>query len=642
MIIDGSGKAKKYTEGSAAGAAPVPAPDFSRIGPDDFSDEDYISPHVWSNDRRGIPYYYKHFHTVANAVRLEEPHRGFVDIVVHRSPEHNFPYNARVQENHLWFTYFYTNPAPWNMYYGMPLVQYRLEAILEHLLTLQGPKGEFSEYSPGGYNLPGTSFALQFLGQTVRLLEEAKAANPEFPFINEDLYTRVIEASRKAIVHVLHDSTLWKHGTSFTNQYTLMWSATAAYLAFHPDAAIESKLRERMAKSASAFISPAGFYYENNGYDMGYNVGVHIQNMMADYYYFRETALEQEMLEKECRFIEWLSYNLVLEPDGSFFTSNAAVCGRTESAHYERKDIPLAEKLPLARAFVRSQEEVAREIQRAKSEIMKDGSWPNVPELHKTGGNSFNPYGLYNRILYRYYPTEAERKEAIAKLPYMASERFNHQRNDDRSGLQFTYVRRPLYYAAFTAGPQKVNAQVFGLGLLWHPQGGILLSSQTEGASLRVSKGLSWGTKKHAHPRVYENGDVCPRYYVGVQELQPVWGCSDIAQGDMKMSYVLGTEGEKTVRFGEEDIAVTIRHPDRFEEQIPLMVAPGDRIDVEQGSIVMYRGDIVMRITFEGSTEAKLVPKHFNIYSYQMQMLTLEASHALKYNLRWERVKKTV
>ncbi|MDQ1913668.1 hypothetical protein RAC89_25020 [Paenibacillus sp. GD4] len=634
MIIDGSGNASKPSEMSPAGAAPVPAPDFSRIRPDDFADEDYISPQVWLNDRRGIPYYFKHFHTVANAVRLEGPHRGFVDIAVHRSPEHNYPYNARVQENHLWFAYFYTNPSSWNLYYGMPQVQYRLEAVLEHLLTLQGPEGAFSEYSPGGYNLPGTSFALQFLGQTVRLLEEAKESNPDFPFINENLYTKVLDASRKAIEHVLHDSAHWKHGTGFTNQYTLMWSATAAYLAFRPDGAIESKLRERMTESASAFISPAGFYYENHAFDMNYNMGVHIQNMMADYYYFKDTPLEQEMIEKESRFIEWLSYNLVREPDGSFFTSNAAVSGRTESAHYERKDIPLAEKLPLARAFVKSQEEVALEIQQAKSEIVKDGSWPNVPELQRKGGSAFNPYGLYNRILYRYYPTEAERAEAIAKLPYLASESFNHHRSDDRSGLQFTYVRRPDYYAAFNAGPCKVNAQVFGIGLLWHPRAGIILSSQTEAASMKAGRGLSWGTKHHNSPRVYENGDVCPRYYVDGQEVMPIWGCSDIASGDIAMRYELGTEGQKTVHFGEESISVTVRHPNRFEEYLPLMAAPGDQIDLEQGSIVLNRGDTNIRITFDEGAEAELVPRSFHMYSYQMQMLILKASQTLQYTIK--------
>ncbi|CAG7629358.1 hypothetical protein PAESOLCIP111_03095 [Paenibacillus solanacearum] len=611
----------------------VPAPDFSLIGPDDFADEDYISPEVWVKDHRGIPYYYKHFHTVANAVQLEEPYRGFIDIMVHRATADNFPYNARVQENHLWFTYFYTNPAPWNMYYGMPQVKYRLEAVLEHLLTLQSPQGAFSEYAWGAYNLPGTSFALQFLGQTVRLLEEAKAANPSFPSIDEKLYDRVIEASRKAIVHVLNDSAFWTHGTAYTNQYTLMWSATAAYLAYHPDAAIEAKMHERFTQSSGAFISPAGFYYENSGFDMGYNVGVHMQNMMADYYYFKDTPMEQEMITKESKFIDWLSYNLVLQPDGAFFTSNAAASGRTASDHYERKDIPLAEKLPLARAFVKTQDEVAAEIAQAKSDIVKNGIWPNVPALSQNGGNAYNPYGIYNRILYRYYPTEAERSAAIAQLPYLASDRFNHQRNDDRSGLQFTYVRRPDYYAAFNAGPRKTNAQSFGLGLLWHPAGGIMLSSQTEEMSASSNRRLSWGTRNASAGRVYENGNVLPSYQINGQPIQPVIGHGDVAQGNVGVQYNLGNKGSKTVSFLENGISVQVSHAEAFVEYVPLMIGPEDSVTVSDGTVKVVRGNAVLDIAFDNGATALLEPKGYRIYDYRMHMLTLQASGSLSYTL---------
>ncbi|WP_372516756.1 OmpL47-type beta-barrel domain-containing protein [Paenibacillus silviterrae] len=611
----------------------IPAPDFSLIDPDDFADEDYISPEVWVNDRRGIPYYYKHFHTVANAVRLDEPDRGFIDIVVHRNPDDNFPYNARVQENHLWFTYFYTNRSSWNIYYAMPQVKYRLEAVLEHLLTLQSPEGAFSEYSPGGYNLPGTSFALQFLGQTVRLLEEAKAADPNFPSIDDALYNRVIEASRKAIVHVLNDNAFWTHGTAYTNQYTLMWSATAAYLAYHPDAAIEAKMRERFDQSSGAFISPAGFYYENSGYDMGYNMGVHIQNMMTDYYYFRNTDLEQKMITKESKFIDWLSYNLVREPNGSFFTSNAAASGRTDSGHYERKDIPLAEKLPLARAFVKTQEEVAAEIVKAKSDIVKDGIWPNVPALALNGNSSYNPYGLYNRILYRYYPTEAERAAAVAQLPYLASERFNHQRNDDRSGLQFTYVRRPDYYAAFNAGPRKAAMQAFGLGLLWHPQGGIMLSSQTESSSASTNRGLSWGTKKATAGRVYENGNVLPVYRINGQTLQPAVGHGDVAQGEVEVQYQLGTAGTKSVTFLEDGISVQVTHAEPFVEYVPITVGTGDQVSLNSGSFTLVRGNSVLQITFDQGAVATLEQKGYRIYDKRIHMLMLQASGSLSYTI---------
>ncbi|MDF2937213.1 MAG: hypothetical protein K0Q90_2586 [Paenibacillaceae bacterium] len=610
----------------------VPAPDFSLIDKDDFAYEDFISPRVWNKDRRGIPYYYYHFHTIANAVRLTEPNRGFIDISVHRSPAVNFPYNARVQENHLWFAYFYTHSASWNIYYGMPEVKYRLEEVLEHLLSLQSAEGAFSEYGWETYNLAGTSFAVQFLGQTVRLLNEAKAADPAFPSINEELYNRVAEASRKAITYVLNDEEMWSYGRSYTNQFTLIWSAAAAYLAYHPDPAIEQQMRVRFAQSASEFISPAGFYYEADGFDMGYNLGVHLQNDLIGYHYFKNTDLEQPFLEKERAFYDWLSYNLVIEPNGAFFTANAAPSRRTASGIVERKDIPLAEKLPIARAFVRTQEEIAAEAAQAKSDIAKDGIWPNVPDLPIGTDNAYNPYGLYNRMLSGYYPLESERAAAIQMLPYLARDRFNHQRVDDRSGLQFTYLRRPDYYATFNVGLQRGNLQVFGPGLLWHPEGGIMVSSQNEG-SLTSSRNLSWGTINPAAGRVYENDSLTPSYTVDGQTLQPAVGYGDVAQGDMEMQYSLGTAGNKTVKYEEDGIAVAVQHQGAFEEHIPLMVLPEDQITQADGIVKLVRGNAVLEITFDETAEANLVQKNFSAFSYQMQMLVIKTSGSLTYRL---------
>ena len=639
----------------------VPAPDFDLMDVNDFADLDYVSPQVWLNDNRGIPYYFKHFHTVANAVSFEEPHRGFIDIMVHRSPDHNLPFNARVQENHLWFTYFYTNPASWNIYYEMPEVKYRLEEVLEHLLTLQSPDGSFSQYAWELTDLAATTFAVQFLGQTIRLLNEAEEHNPSFPAIDEDLYNRIVEADRKAIVHVLNDNARWERGTADTNQYTLMWSATAAYLAYYPDQSIEDKMRERFTQSSTAFISPAGFYYENNGYDMGYNLGVHVQNLIADYSYFKDTDLEEEWVEKESKFIDWLSYNLVREPDGSYFTSNAAASGRTESIHIKRKDFPIAEMIPMARAFVRTQEEIAAEIAQAKIDITKGSLWPNVPQLGLRGGNSYNPFAMYNRMLYlnsssewsnsggngsgnqpsvpgmplqRYYPNENQRAEAISMLPYMASERFNHQRIDgERSELQFTYVRRPEYYTAFNAGPRKSNLQAFGIGLIWHPEGGVMLSSQTEHSSPTSSRGLSWGTKNATSLRVYESGDVQPSYRMNEQIIQPTIGYGDLDQGDMEIVYNLGASGDKTISYGEEDISVAVNHQGGFAEQIPLMVASDDIVTIVDGSLSLVRGNVILEIDFDESIEVELIEKDFRIYDKTLKMLTLETSDSLNYTI---------
>lgn len=622
------------TEETAYRHAQVPAPDFAVIRPDDFDDADYVAPQVWVHDRRAIPYYFAHFHRIANAVRLEGEHRGFIDIVVHRNPKHNAPFNSRVQENHLWLAYFYTRRASWNLYYAMPEVKVRLEAALEHLLTLQGPDGAISEYGWQKYNLPGTTFALQFLSQTLRLLREAGEADPGHPFIRQDLHNRLVDAFRKALSHCLRDAALWRHGTSYTNQYTLLWSAAAIYLRDYPDAELEADFRRRYKQAGDALMSPAGFYYENSGFDMGYNLGVHVQSMMADYTVFKNTDLESLMLSKEGRFIEWLSYNLVREPDGSFFAANASASGRTASSYIERKDIPMAEKLPLARAFVKTREEAEAEVRQAKRDIAAEGQWPHVPELRLTGGNAYNPYGLYNRTLYRYYPTEKERREAVTLLPYMARSRFLHQRIDDRSGLQFSYVRQPSYYAAFQAGPHRVNMQAFGLGLLWHPEAGLLLCSQTEHSDADYSRGLSWGTKLAEGVRVYESGDLDAAYSVDERPFSVQIGCRDLEGKELSVTYPLGAVGRKTVRFGEEEIMVAVEHSGAFEERLPLAIGPDDQLEQQAGSLKLSRGRVTLTIEWGPDASASWEQKDRPAGKYRLRMLVLQAVGQLRYTMK--------
>ncbi|MDF2715925.1 MAG: hypothetical protein K0R28_2850, partial [Paenibacillus sp.] len=307
--------------------------------------------------------------------------------------------------------------------------------------------------------------------------------------------------------------------------------------------------------------------------------------------------------------------------------------GRTASSHIERKDFPAAEKLPLARAFVKTQEEVAAEIAQAKTDIAKNGIWPNVPALSLNGDNSYNPYGLYNRILYRYYPSQSERATAIGQLPYIASDRFNHQRNDDRSGLQFTYARRPHYYAAFNAGRRKASMQAFGIGLLWHPKGGIMLNSQTEHSTATLSRDLSWGTKKSTGGRVYESGNVLPTYKAGGQTIQPAVGHGDLGQGNVEIHYSLGTAGDKTVSFVENGISVEVNHQEPFVENLPLMVGPGDTVTTNAGTVTLVRGNAVLEVTFDTDAEVNMAQKSFKIYDYRMHMLTLKKSGTLHYTM---------
>ena len=105
-----------------------------------------------------------------------------------------------------------------------------------------------------------------------------------------------------------------------------------------------------------------------------YNLGVHTNNISAEYTYFKDTELEAKALEDQNRFIDWLSYNMVIEPDGSWFSTNGAPSRRITTTGYSiyRKDMPIAEKIPMARAFVRSLTRILRtRSARNKSAIVK-------------------------------------------------------------------------------------------------------------------------------------------------------------------------------------------------------------------------------------------------------------------------------
>lgn len=673
VAVTAEGKSKPLGPVQAQTAKPAEfaPPDFSRITPDSFEDEDYLAPLIWKNDIRGIPYYYYNLYKILNAVRMEEPDRGFVDIFVSRRYSAFTPVNVRIQEAYLPITYFYTRDDSWNEYYNNPEVKIRLEAVLQHVLDLQktetdAAKGEFAGAFPQSttntYDLAGTTFTLNFLGQTLKLLHEAEANQPGFLSIDPDLFQRLNEACRKAIVLTLTNQKWYAYGLQYSNQYGLIWSAAAAYLEYHPDPEIEALLREKYQQSHE-FISPAGFYYEEGAFDMSYNLGVHTNNISAEYTYFKDTELEAKLLEDQNRFIDWLSYNMVIEPDGSWFSTNGAPSRRITTTGYSiyRKDMPIAEKIPMARAFVRSDEDIEDEIARNKSAIVKGGAWPVLPEMTLRGGDAYNAYGIFDKLMVQYVPTEAERWEAIESLPYMASENFNHQRADEGSNLEFTYVRRPGYYTIFNAGKQYNPMQVFGQGLLWHPEGGIMIASQSEEKDTIDSEkapkanDFSWGTKayepnrKQSIERVYENGNLWGKrggssnqnltYTVNGQALQPETGIADLPDGDVEVAYDLadksGKNGTKKIRYAEDGIHVEVRHAGGLQECFPLMIRNEDRLEVQDGRVKLVRGRAVMEITFDKAVKAEIAKRNYTMSRYQMNMLTAATTEdELSYTIR--------
>jgi hypothetical protein len=533
-----------------AGQQPPP-PHWEKVQPVDWSK---IKLDDFSDDELDLPYFLHHFHTVANAVLEEGPARGFMTIPVWRGRDKNqqAPYNARVMESHLTLAFFYCTDRPWNPYFGAREVRDRLEAMLAFWCEMQNDDGRFSEYKEQGWNLPATAFATKFMGQTLTLLDRAKDKAP----IDPALHKRVIEADRKAILAVLTREDLYQHGKRFTNQYTNVFAGATAYLALFPDEKeIPPLLEKKFADADRDFRSPAGYFYEADGPDFGYTLYTHHSNARMAYHYTRGKPIGDTLENQEAAWNQWLGYNLLREPDGEVFVFNRAIQTRQNQTHWERQDGPFAETVEAARAFAASREERDAWVKVKRDELAK--SWGNFPDLPiGKPGYPFSPYNFLHRDHKTYYPPQAERDAAVAKLPYLASDRFIKQLKDTRKPAVCTFVRRPTYYAAFNSGPQITDQQRLGLGIIWSPKFGALMQSQTG------SDPHAWGTRAGGARNVYEAGDVNATF----------------ADDFTKAHYRLGSVGSKTVVFDEGGIDVLIEHPGAFTEQIPFLRL--DRIEL--------------------------------------------------------------
>jgi len=526
-------------------AATVPPPDLARIRLSDFADQELLLAEV-------LP----HLPLVANHVRMEAPHRGFIDIPVWRYLKDNRPYNARVMENILSLAWFYRSRRPWNPYHAHPALRLRLEAALDFWCSIQDPQGRFSEYGEGKWNLAATAFAVKFMGEALRLLKDG-------PPLDRTLYQRALEACRKAMVIVLEDATFWKQGCAYTNQYTNVFAGGPAYLEVRPDAALYRRLVRRLEESSSAFQSPCGYFYEADGPDFGYNLGTQQHNVRMAWHYFRTRPEAEIFVRQQELFSDWLGYNAWPESEG-LWVLNRSVETRQRHAVTGPVDTPVGERSILARAFARSQDQVARDWRRLRARLQQE--WPKVPPLALGQPEAFSPYLFLHLGHFDWHPSAKEVEQARQRLPARRSLSYLHERMDSRYPVVFHYVRRPTYVAAFASGPLIRPQQRLGLTLVWTPKAGAVLQSQTGGSE------TAWGTAvSGSGPGAVEGA----RFRLGNSLHVPKPGIRDIALGaaanSFEIEFPLAGGGWKRVRFEESAIAVEVNCPGEWVENIPLL-----------------------------------------------------------------------
>ena len=591
----------------------VPPVDWSKLRPEDFSD-----------DELDLPYYLGNFHKLANSVVETGENRGFIDLSVWRNPQDNKPYNARIMENILSLAFFYATKRPWNQYYASPGLRLRVEAALNFWCKIQSPDGRFSEYGPQQWNLAATAFATKFMGQTLTLLRNG-------PPVDADLLARVAAADRRAIEIVLTDADLYQHGKIFTNQYTNMWAGGAAYLNLYPDAKLALALHRNIRENSSVFQSPAGYFYEARGPDWGYNLGTHHSNLAITWHYLRGTELRSTLLQEETQFVEWLAYNAVREPDGRGFILNRGIETRQRHPFLDSEALLrgqeeqgqrlIAAEVPLARAFLRSRDEVDRYRARRRADLQQN--WTKIREAEVGTFSAFSPYAFLHRGLAKWYPTRAQQQAALKDLPYVRPS-FTHQRMDDRQRLVFTFIRRPGYYAIFNSGPHLTSQQRFGLGLVWHPEIGSVLQSQTgtdDGA---------WGTFIGDRQAAYEADTLEADFAIDGKIVTPLPGNRDLPAGVLSIKYRFSDQGDKTITFSDQ-VTVEVHHSGALRENIPLLVGTNDKLEIKPGEVLLTRAGKQFLIRFDSQTKTTTVETGLKVGPRRVVTVQLRSLNDLSY-----------
>ncbi|MFZ1938450.1 MAG: hypothetical protein ACLPZY_08225 [Terracidiphilus sp.] len=520
---------KSVADTAAPAAVPeVPPFDPSRVRPADFSDADL-----------DMPYNITYLSRIANAVETDGPDRGFINISVWRGTSQLRPYNARIMESILTLAWFYASPRKWNQYYANRALRARLELALECWCNLQSPDGKFSEYGPQQWNLPATAFAVKFISEALRLLKTG-------PPITPALHTRAVDCCRKAVHATLYDPDLISHGKSYSNQYTNIFAGGAAFLALYPDAELLARLKEQVEASPTELQSPCGYMYEADGPDLGYTLNTHHENLQMAYSYWRGTPLGDVLLAEEERWGKWLSYNLLPEPNQPFWVANRSIETRQQHSIFRAVDTPLADKCVIMRAFATPPERRAADIKAAREKLVKD--WPHVAPLSVGEFDALSPYRFLQRAHYDWHPTAEQVTEALKLLRPANENSFVEQLKDSRKPITFTYVRRPGYYAAFASAPRTITKQQrLGLTLVWTPNNGVLMQSQTGGTE------TAWGTTLE--------GDL-PVEATGLD--------AEYAVDNTIVHYALPGGGQKQVTFAPDRILVRVEREGQFVERIPV------------------------------------------------------------------------
>lgn len=534
---------------------------------------------------------------IANSIRDEEPHFGWMEDGWWRSPEE--PYNAREMEQVATLAWFLTHERSWNPYFGDAKLRDRIEAAMGFYLDSQLSDGSWSEYDWDVPHLAPTGFGSVALTTTYRYLHEAGELTD---------WLSQIEAAVLASSAWLVDRSLphWQEPTPYTNQVVAGLVGASMTADQFEDADLTAQVSECWETLRVHGISAAGHSHEPLAYDFDYSFIVAIPDLAEG-----AIAGFTQPIEMARSMMDFITYASVLEPDHAAFLHWSAASARIPIFSQELEPNEVLDRSSLGRALIDDVPVAAafhptdREIISAR-EAWKANPGPIVPLQKKDTSprtwmhSSKAPLGV----------SEPEREDAIATLPYLASDRFSECRQAGSIDLDYLFVRRPSYYITTLLGMRAGYERLrMGPGLLWHPTMGAVvyvLNSNEEdswGPFPEVSGVTEVEVARTYYAEPHREGDTVPAAQVG-----------DLV-GDFSVAYLDRTNGSHVVlSFFDNSFVQNIETDDPGRAVIPVLLQPGDLLTFSDGTQVTYgdSADLVAVTSFKLERGSGTLSVEFN------------------------------
>lgn len=518
-------------------------------------------------------------------IRTGAPNAGFLGGGWWRKPSE--PYNARVQEHVYTLAWFLTNSRPWNPYRGNSELLAGLDAALGHYLGLQHPDGSWPEYNPDEHSLAATGFALGYLSKTHVLLKDAKLLPAR--------RTQIARATHAAMTWLLDPANgrVWQTPISYANQVAAGLAGSALALRTNPDAALRTRLNNAFARIAQHGQGPAGFFYEKGGTDMNYNFEVMLPEL-ADAW---RQSHNGHLVTMAGKYADWLSYNLLREPDGSGWFSNVAPSTRTSALAYDdtRPDpertalnAQFVPEVPTLGAFTSAREDLAA----ART------AWAaNTSPVAGLTKQDTSPRILAHALYGERYPTRKAKAEAVRALPYIASKNFTERRTD--RGQDFLYVRRPDVYLGAYLGNRATTMARTGLSFLWHPVAGTVVQSLNDN-----DHGV-WATVLPGQVPDAD-GPQAGQFFGGAPYAFRFATPSGSVVTDVRVSDGLVRRSVRAVSSATETVPLVLKTSDRVVFTNGTTVTWGGAASATATGLDLYRGSGVVRIRWGAARAATI------------------------------------